>query len=135
MQVKDLVNQYYNNLSAGSTVATKTKGVEQLGNFKLGEVVPAATFAASRNVAVTNKQTLVSVKDGSYICLKGVEFTGKESQFTAQCAGDSKSIKVMIDGFGSNGKEIGAKFSGVSGVHDLYIILQEGVELINWSIK
>ena len=30
IQVKDLVNQYYNNLSAGSTVATKTKGVEQL---------------------------------------------------------------------------------------------------------
>ncbi len=111
------------------------KGVEQISNFKLGTEVPAATFAASRNVAVTSKQTLVSVKDGSYICIKGVEFTGKETQFSAKCAGDSKAIKLMIDGLGSNGKELAAKFNGVSGVHDLYIILPEGLELIKWLIR
>ena len=112
------------------------KGVEQLGSFKLGNEVPAATFASSRNLAVTTKQTLVSVKDGAYLCIKGVEFTGNESEFTAKCAaGDSKSIKLMIDGLGSNGKELAAKFSGVSGVHDFYIILPENCELISWSIK
>lgn len=112
------------------------KGVEQLCNFKLGEEVPAATFASSRNVAVSDKQTLVSIKDGAYICIKGLEFTGKESQFSAKCAaGDSKAIKLSLDGLGSNGKEIAAKFSGLSGVHDLYIILPEGCELVSWSIK
>ena len=112
------------------------KGVEQVENFTLGEAVPAATMASSRNVAVTSKQTIVSVKEGGYLCLKGVEFTGKESEFSAKCAaGDAKTIKVMLDGLGSNGSEIGTKFSGISGVHDLYIILPEGLELISWTIK
>ena len=123
------------------------KGVEQVSNFKLGNEVPAATFAASRNVAVTTKQTLVSVKDGAYVCLKSVEFTGSEKEFTAQCLPvDGKSIKVQLDGFGGNGTEIAeaklgkksevsAKLAATSGVHDLYIILPEGLELINWSIK
>ena len=93
-------------------------------------------MASSRNVAVTSKQTLVSVKDGGYVCLKGVEFTGKESEFSAKCAaGDAKAIKVMIDGLGSSGTDLGTKFSGISGVHDLYIVLPEGVELISWTIK
>ncbi len=123
------------------------KGVEQLNSFALGGVVPAATFAASRNVAVTNKQSLVSVKDGAYVCIKGVQFTGREKAFEAErgCA-EGKSIKLLIDGFGGNGTEIceaksdktgsvKGTINGVSGVHDLYIVLPEGVELINWSIK
>ncbi len=112
------------------------KGVEQLGNFKLGEEVPAATMAASKNIGVTSNQTVTAVKEGGYLCIKGVEFTGSEKEFSAKCAaGNSKAIKLMIDGLGSNGKEIGTKFSGVSGVHDLYIILPEGCELISWVIK
>jgi arabinoxylan arabinofuranohydrolase len=123
------------------------KGVEQLCNFALGEVVPAATFAASRNVAVSSKQTLVSVKDGAYVCIKGVEFTGSEKEFTAKCVPvDGKAIKVQLDNFGGNGTEIcevklgkksevSAKLNGVSGVHDLYIILPEGCELVSWSIR
>ena len=123
------------------------KGVEQQGNFKLGEVVPAATFASSRNVAVTNKQTLVSIKDSAYICIKGVEFTGSESEFTAECIPvEGKSLKVNIDAAGGNGTEIvnvehtktsrlSAKVAKTSGVHDLYIILPEDCELVSWSIK
>ena len=123
------------------------KGVEQLCSFKLGDEVPAATFASSRNVAVTTKQTLVSVKDGSYLCIKGVEFTGNEKEFTAQCVPvDGKTIKLQLDGFGGNGTEIAdvklgksavvsAKITATTGVHDLYIILPEDCELINWSIK
>ena len=123
------------------------KGVEQVSNFKLGDEVAAATFASSRNVAVTNKQTLVSVKDGAYVCIKGVEFTGKESEFTAQCVTvDGKSIKLQLDSFGGNGTEladvklgksavVSAKITATTGVHDLYIVLPEGCELINWSIK
>ena len=123
------------------------KGVEQLNPFALGGVVPAATFASSRNVAVTTKQTLVSVKDGAYVCIKGVLFTGNEKSFDADTvSAEGKSIKLLIDGFGGNGTEIceaksdktcsvrGA-LNGVSGVHDLYIVLPEGAELINWSIK
>ncbi len=52
----------------------------------------------------------------------------------------------MIDGFGGNGIEIceakadksdsvKGSVNAVSGVHDLYIILPEGAELISWSIK
>lgn len=123
------------------------KGVEQVSKFKLGDVVPAATFARSANVAVTSKQTLVSVKDGAYVCIKGVEFTGKESEFSVTCVPvDGKGIKVQLDNFGGNGTEISevklgkkaevsAKLTAASGVHDLYIILPEGCELINWSIK
>ncbi len=122
------------------------QGVEQVSNFKLGGEVPAATFAASRNVAVTSKQTLVSVKDGAYVCIKGVEFTGSEKEFTAKCVPvDGKAIKVQLDGFGGNGTEIAevklgkkselsAKIAATSGVHDLYIILPEGCELISWAI-
>ncbi len=123
------------------------KGVEQLNPFVLRGVVPAATFAASRNVAVTTKQTLVSVKDGAYVCIKGVQFTGNEKSFDADTvAAEGKAIKLLIDGFGGNGTEIceaksdktgsvrGA-LNSVSGVHDLYIVLPEGVELISWCIK
>ena len=125
---------------------TKT-GVSQIRNFNLGSVVPAATFASSRNVAVTNKQSLVSVKDGAYVCLKGVEFTGSEKEFSAECVPvNGKSIKLQIDGVDGNGTEIAAvqlgktskvsaKINKVSGLHDLYIILPEGVELITWTIK
>ncbi len=123
------------------------KGVEQVSNFKLGGEVPAATMASSINVAVTSKQTLVSVKDGAYVCIKGVDFTGKETGFSAKCLPvDGKSIKIYIEGIGSKGKEIGevklgkksevsAKLTACNGVHDLYIILPEGCELLSWTIK
>ncbi|WP_338369188.1 family 43 glycosylhydrolase [Treponema bryantii] len=112
------------------------KGVEQLGTFALGDVVPAATMASSRNAAVTSRQTVVAVKDGAYLCLKGVEFKGTETEFSVECIPvEGKSIKLSIDGIGSTGTEIGTKFSGINGVHDLYIILPEGVELISWRIK
>ncbi len=123
------------------------KGVAQLCNFKLGETVPAATFAASRNVAVTNKQSLVTVADQGWLCIKGVDFTGSETEFSAECIPvEGKSITLKLDGFGGNGKEIcqaslakktsvSAKLSAASGVHDLYIILPEGCELLSWSIK
>ncbi len=123
------------------------KGVDQLCNFKTGESVPAATFARSANVAVTAKQTIVSVKDGAYVCIKGVEFTGKESEFALQgIVADGKAVKVNIDAAGGNGKEIcevkggkkkelSGKLSATSGVHDLYILLPQGTELISWIVK
>ena len=123
------------------------KGVEQSGVFALGDVVPAATMASSVNVAVTSKQTVAAVKEGGYVCIKGVEFKGTEAEFTAECiSADGKSIKLNIDGIGSNGTEIAAaklgnknsvsaKLNAVSGKHDLFIILPEGCELINWQIK
>ena len=119
------------------------QGVEQVCSFVLGGEIPAATFAASRNVAVSSKQTLVSVKDGAYVCIKGVEFTGSEKEFTAKCVPvDGKAIKVQLDNFGGNGREIcevklgkksevSAKLTVSAGVHDLYIILPEGCELIS----
>ena len=123
------------------------KGVEQSGVFALGRVVPAATMARSVNVAVTSKQTVNAVKNSGYICLKGVEFKGSETEFSAKCISDTNSsIKICIDGIDSEGSEIAAvqlekkselttKLKKVSGVHDLYIILPEGCELISWTIK
>lgn len=131
------------------------KGLEQVSSFELGETVPAATFARSANIAVTNKQSLVSVKDDAFICLKGVKFTGSEKEFTAEgCfsgeekSNSEKSVKLMLDGNSSTGKvicevktgkasKISAKvnMNGATGIHDLYILLPEGCELKNWCIK
>jgi arabinoxylan arabinofuranohydrolase len=142
------INDFAVNADGSLPVQKVTKkGVEQVCNFTLGQAVPAATFAASRNVAVTNNRSLVSIKDGAYVCIKGVEFTGKEKSFEAETvAAEEKAIKLLIDGFAGNGTEIcqaecGAAgrvegaIKGVSGIHDLYIVLPEGVELINWCIK
>jgi len=127
--------------------ATK-EGVKQVGSFNPYETVPAATFHSGRNVGVSSKQTLVAVKDGAYICIKGVDFSkdAKSIDMTI-IPGDKKgSVKVCIDHFGGNGTVLGevetgkkasvsGKLKSASGKHDLYIVLSEGVELVNWIIK
>ena len=126
------------------------KGVAQSGSFVLGDVVPAATFASSKNAAVSSNQTVVSVKDGAYICLKGVEFKGSETEFCVECVPiEGKSVFVFVDGTSENGKlicdlklsskdKISEKISlpeNAKGLHDLYIIIPEGLELKSWQIK
>lgn len=122
-------------------------GVQQVGSFNPYEVVPAATFHSSRNAAVTEKQTIVSIKEGAYLCIKGVDFSkgAKEVDLTV-VPGAKGTVKICIDHFGGNGTVLGevavgnkeavtAKLNTATGKHDVYIVMSEGVELINWQIK
>ena len=122
-------------------------GVEQVGSFNPYETVPAATFHSARNAAVTDKQTIASIKDGAYLCIKGVDFSdgAKEVALTV-VPGAKGNVKICIDHFGGNGTVLGeaavenketvtAKLNTTTGKHDLYIVMSEGVELINWQIK
>lgn len=127
---------------------TKT-GVPQVENFNPYQTVPAATFAAIRNVAISGRRTAVAIKDGAYICIKGVDLTDGASKIEMTFSPIKKgTVKVKLDNFGGNGTEIGevklnkkgktaAKLeipAGMKGRHDLYFILSEGAELINWKI-
>lgn len=124
------------------------EGISQVGTFNPYEKIPAATFHSGRNVAVSSNQTLVSVKDGSYVCIKGVEFSKGAAAIELTCVPGAKkgTVKVCIDHFGGNGTVLGevevdknasveGKLNTTSGTHDLFIVLSEGTELVDWKIK
>ncbi|MCQ2580056.1 MAG: glycoside hydrolase family 43 protein [Treponemataceae bacterium] len=128
---------------------TKT-GVEQVGSFNPYEKIPGATFAAIKNIAVSNKQTAVAVKDGAYICIKGVDLSNGAASIALSCSAPKiASIKIQLDDFSAGGTVIGeaavvkknktdAKLElpeNMKGKHDLYFILSEGVELVDWTIN
>ena len=96
------------------------------------------------------------VKNGAYICVKGVDLTkgAKEIEFTFAKAvkrgfRSSDSIKVMINNFGANGTVIGeAKLNkknvlncdlklseSDSKVCDLYFVFSGNCELKSWKMK
>lgn len=125
-------------------------GVQQVGAFNPYEEIPAATFHSIINAGVTNNQTVKSLKDGAYVCIKGVDFSAGAKKVEINTAKSDKSgtVKFQLDGFGGNGtliSEVKTKKStaeekvklpeNLNGKHDLYIILSEGVELINWQVK
>lgn len=132
------------------------EGVAQVVSFNPYDEIPAATFATSRNVVVTDSQTLCPVKNGAYICIKGVDLSkgAKEIEFTFAKAvkrgfRSSDSIKVMINNFGANGTVIGeAKLNkkvvlncdlklseSDSKVCDLYFVFSGNCELKSWKMK
>jgi arabinoxylan arabinofuranohydrolase len=128
------------------------EGVAQVCYFDASVDVPAATFASCRNVVVTDSQTLCPVKNGAYICVKGVDFSKgfKEIEFTFANGKLAKGeITVKVDGFGGNGTEIASvklnkkstkeadlNLSEIqSGVHDLYFVFSGYCELKSWKIK
>ena len=130
--------------------AMTKNGVSQVGSFNPYETVPAATFAAIRNVAISSRQTAVSTKKGAYICIKGADLSDGASKIEMTYSPVKKgSVKVQLDNFGGNGTVIGevklnnkgktesklALLENMKGRHDLYFILSEGVELINWKIE
>lgn len=125
------------------------EGVKQVRNFDPSEEIPAATFAFSRNIAVSNALTLVSVKDNSYFCVKSVEFPNKSCKIKIKYSPvkEKKNVTLQTGSFGSNGTEI-AKIElndkGISEatialpenslVYDLYFILPQDCEIISWQI-
>jgi len=132
------------------------EGVAQVVSFNPYDEIPAATFATSRNVVVTDSQTLCPVKNGAYICIKGVDLSkgAKKIEFTFAKAvkrgfRSSDSIKVMINNFGANGTVIGkAKLNkkvvlncdlklseSDSKVCDLYFVFSGNCELKSWKMK
>lgn len=139
------------NADGSLPVQKSTKqGVAQACPFALGGEVPAATFASARNAAVTSRQTVAAVKDGAYLCIKGADLSAGASEFGVKCVpAKDAAIALRIDGMGGKGTEIARlKLGGATacstklslppdaqGIHDLYIVLPEGCELISWIIK
>lgn len=132
------------------------EGVKQVGNFAPYETIPAATFGAIRNIAVTDKKTVVAVKDNAYICIKGADLSKGVAKILLNVVpmkkvkkDDNKSVKICIDHFGANGTELGEVLIGKdglvegklnlpvekNGIHDLYLVLSEGVEIIDWRME
>lgn len=129
----------------------KTTGVAQVGNFNAFETVPAATMHSSRNVAVTNDQTVVPVKDGGYICIKGAKLNGgKKLVITANGGAKDGTLKICKDHF-ANGTVLGeakipagAEKSTIETAltipadvdsADIFLVFTGDYELLNWFIK
>ncbi len=123
------------------------EGVKQVGTFNPYQTIPAATFHSCRNVAVSYGQTIVSVKDGAYVCIKGVNFASGAAKIELKCVPGAKkgSVKLCIDHPDEKGILLGevalndefaeGSLKTVSGIHDLFIVLAEGTEIVDWKIK
>lgn len=136
----------------------KTTGVQQVGTFNPFEKIPAATMHSSRNIAVTKEQTVTSIKDGGYICIKGAKLTGgKKLVITAKQGTENGTLKLYKDHF-ANGTQLGEisipankktnKTSEVSPFtsettitipegsdsNDIFLVFYGNFELISWFI-
>lgn len=106
MQVKNLVSQYYNNLSAGSDVSTKTKGVEQLtstvNSLQKGQVFEGTI------VSVKGSQVTLGLSNGQSISArldKGISLSPGQSVFFEVKSSSDEMIQirpVSIGGESSN---------------------------------
>ena len=136
-------------------------GVEQSGTFNPYETVPAATMCSSRNMIVSARQTLYALKDGAYVCIKGVDFskgpstpsTGSGTAGTARVvikvAPDHKggSVEFRANNFSSGDLLASAEFKDETElvvpfnavpeklVFDMYIVLSGDVELVSWRVE
>lgn len=144
------INDFHFNEDGSLPVQRISKeGVKQIKNFDPTEEIPAATFAFSRNIAVTNNNTIIAVKENAYTCVKSVEFPKKSHKIKVTYVPvDTKStINLQIDSFGANGCEISKiklDKSGISEasislpetslVHDLYFKIPVNCEIISWQI-
>ena len=80
MQISDLMNQYQNNLAAGSEVSTKTKGVEQLVKT-VSSLTSGQIFEGTVN-SIKGGQVILGLSSGQNIMAKldkGVALTVGES--------------------------------------------------------
>lgn len=129
--------------------ATK-EGVKQIINFNPYQTIPAATFHSIINLAVTDTQSVKSVKDGGYFCIKNVDLSSGikdvKLNFNTSCKSKGKII-IKADGFGSNGKvicELTINSNNpltqkvdlpkeLKGVHNIYFVFQGDVELNSWE--
>lgn len=126
----------------------KSTGVKQVGTFNPFEEIPAATMHSSRNIAVTSAQTLVPVKDGSYICIKGADLKGAKKIAAIANGGAGGKLQLFRDNF-SNGTllaevNIPAKakdakmetaiLKAVDETCDLYLVFTGDFELLKWFV-
>ncbi len=117
IQVKDLVNQYYNNLSAGSTVATKTKGVEQLvstvNDLQKGQVFEGTITSVKGNnvvLSLSNGQSVAARLDGSVSLSEGEsvffqvrESDGNQVRISPVSIGGTMNNPTLMDALNSAG--------------------------------
>jgi len=141
--------------------ASTKAGVEQSGTFNPYVVVPAATMCSSRNMIVSARQTIYALKDGAYVCIKGVDFAGGPSLRQAQDKLGAGTPVVRIEaapghkggsiefraGNLANGEllakvEIGEETEASAAfkmpaekLTDLYIVINGDVELVDWIIQ
>lgn len=123
MQVKDLVNQYYNNLSAGSTVATKTKGVEQLvstvSELQKGQVFEGTISSVKGNnvtLSLSNGQTIsarldgsVSLSEGESVFFQVRESDGNQVRISPVSIGGTMNNPTLMDALNSAGIPVNEK--------------------------
>ena len=126
----------------------KKDGVAQSGTFNPYEKVPAATMCSSRNIIVSARQTIYALKDGAYLCIKGVDFAKSAANVVLEVAPGHKggSVEFRAGNF-ANGEvlakvEVGEDTNATAAltmpadkVTDLYIVLAGDVELVSWMVK
>jgi arabinoxylan arabinofuranohydrolase len=130
--------------------AAKKTGVAQSGTFNPYEEIPAATMCYSRNMIVSSQQTLYALKDGAYVCIKGVDFAKGGAKVVVKVASGHKggTVEFRADHF-ANG-DVLAKLDVKAGEeavtadftapadnqpHDLYITISGDVEVQTWKIQ
>lgn len=145
-----LINEFKVNEDGSWPIQSMKKtGVEQVGTFNPYEKISAATLCSSRNMIVSSKQTLYPLKNGGYICIKGVNFSKGAAKIDLTLAEghEGGTIKILLDNF-SNGEMLGQvdvtsetsactdlTFPEGNKVRDLYFVFEGDVELESWIIK
>ncbi len=95
MQISDLMNQYQNNLAAGSEVSTKTKGVEQLVKT-VSSLTSGQIFEGTVN-SIKGGQVILGLSSGQNIMAKldkGVALTVGESVFFQVKSNEGNLVQI-----------------------------------------
>ena len=123
-------------------------GCEKVANFNPYRLVPAATMHSSANVVVSSTQSLVPLKNDSWILIKNVDFSKDAKTLKISATKNSSGSLKFITDHVSNGTEIAnVNINGeknefqisipqaAKGIHNLYIKFNGTVELINWELN
>lgn len=123
-------------------------GCDPVGRFNPFETVPAATMHSSAKVAVSSKQTLVPLSNDAWILLKNVDLSKEAKSITITATKGSSGTLRFVTDHRANGTEIanitvsGEKTetnitipSGAKGIHNLYVIFNGSVELVDWKLN
>lgn len=95
MQVSDLMNQYQNNLAAGSEISTKTKGVEQLVKT-VSSLTSGQIFEGTVN-SIKGGQVILGLSSGQNIMArldKGVTLSVGESVFFQVKSNEGNLVQI-----------------------------------------
>ena len=124
------------------------KGVAQSGSFNPYQTIPAATMCYSRNMIVSSRQTLYPLKNGAYLCIKGVDFSKGASKVSVNVAQGHKggSVEFRTGNFASGTllakvdvnsetQAIAAFTVPAEKLCDLFITINGDVELVDWVIE